>query len=334
MGCLAAIPMARSAQEPQADRRRRSPGRRCAAKDDRARQRRAARHPITSALLPETRAQISTPILWNEGIVGVITLESDQLNAFSEEDSYFVQQLANQAIIAIENARLFRKVVGSARPDAGDPEHGQRSADPDQHGGRSRAGESARRTDGLAAGDADRQVARPAAGNRRTASGRSGSASARASELQRLVKELRAPGGLAAREPKVFTRRRGGQPRYIERQVFPVYDEAEQPLGVLLVFYDETEEMRLAKTREEVSQMLIHDLRSPLTAVTTSLKLLTRTDAERQRHPPDGRIDHRRRSAGDWQAAQPRRFAAGRVADGKRLHGARNEADRTGDAGR
>ncbi|MBI1258816.1 MAG: histidine kinase, partial [Chloroflexi bacterium] len=49
----------------------------------------------------------------------------------------------------------------------------------------------------------------------------------------------------------------------------------DQPLGVLLVFYDETEERKLARTREEVSQMLIHDLRSPLTAVTTSLKLLT-----------------------------------------------------------
>jgi two-component system, NtrC family, sensor histidine kinase KinB len=44
---------------------------------------------------------------------------------------------------------------------------------------------------------------------------------------------------------------------------------------VLLVFYDETEEARLNKTREEFSQMLIHDLRSPLTSVTTSLKLLT-----------------------------------------------------------
>ena len=57
--------------------------------------------------------------------------------------------------------------------------------------------------------------------------------------------------------------------------MFPVHDEDDRPVGVLLVFYDETEEMKLAKTREEVSQMLIHDLRSPLTAVTTSLKLLT-----------------------------------------------------------
>ncbi len=96
-----------------------------------------------------------------------------------------------------------------------------------------------------------------------------------AGEVQRLVKELRAPGGLTPREPKVFAVEDGGEASHVERQVFPVYDEADQPLGVLLVFYDQTEEMRLTKTREEVSQMLIHDLRSPLTAVMTALKLLS-----------------------------------------------------------
>lgn len=223
------------------------------------------------ALLPTTRSQLSTPILWNERVVGVITLESDRLNGFSEEDSYFVQQLANQAIIAIENARLFRK-VSEAR------DRMQVILNTVTEGiilintwgevalANPRVDLMGLQAEALIGRSVDQLLEDPDFVER--LGFRTGS------ELHRLVKELRAPGGLAAREPKVFSVGED-DPRFVERQVFPVYDEAEQPLGVLLVFYDETEEMKLAKTREEVSQMLIHDLRSPLTAVTTSLKLLT-----------------------------------------------------------
>lgn len=227
--------------------------------------------PKYESLISSTRSQLSSPIMWNEAVSGVITLESDRLNGFSEEDTYFVQQLSNQAIIAIENARLFRKVA-EARDRmqvilntvtegiilinvAGEVV----LANPRVDLMGLEANALIRRT-------LDQLLEDPDFAER--LGFRTGS------ELHRLVKELRAPGGLAAREPKVFSVGEDDT-RFVERQIFPVYDENEQPLGVLLVFYDETEEMKLAKTREEVSQMLIHDLRSPLTAVTTSLKLLS-----------------------------------------------------------
>ncbi|MFN8448188.1 MAG: GAF domain-containing protein [Anaerolineae bacterium] len=232
--------------------------------------RRASRAGYLS-VLAGTRSQLSTPIMWNEKVAGVITLESERLNGFSEEDTYFVQQLANQAIIAIENARLFRKVAeardrmqvilntvteGIVLINTG----GEIAlANP-------RVELMGLQADSMIGRTLDQLLEEPDFAER--LGFRTGS------ELHRLVKELRAPGGLAAREPKVFSVGED-DPRFVERQVFPVYDETEQPLGVLLVFYDETEEMKLAKTREEVSQMLIHDLRSPLTAVTTSLKLLS-----------------------------------------------------------
>jgi signal transduction histidine kinase len=43
---------------------------------------------------------------------------------------------------------------------------------------------------------------------------------------------------------------------------------------MLLVFYDETEERELIQMRDDLSNMIVHDLRSPLTAVTTGLRLL------------------------------------------------------------
>lgn len=226
------------------------------------------------ALLPRTRSQLTTPIIWNETVVGVIALESNTPNAFSEEDSYFVGQLANQAIIAIENARLFRRVsealgrvqliLNTVREALilisttgeiilANPRVEMLGIDPRMLVGRSLDGVLRTSTLGLSA-----QLGFRTGG-----------------EIQRLVKELRAPGGLSERETISFTLEADDTVTYIERQIFPVYDEKEQPLGVLLVYYDQTEEMRLAQTREEFSQMLVHDLRSPLTAVTTALKLLS-----------------------------------------------------------
>jgi PAS domain S-box-containing protein len=228
---------------------------------------------LSSTLLNSPRAQLGAPILWNERVVGVITLESTKANAFSEEDSYFVKQLANQAIIAIENARLFRKVS-----EARDRMQVILNTVKEALILVSTSGEIVLvnprvellglQPENLLGQSVDNLLLTGNLGLAERLGFRMGS------EVQRLVKELRAPGGLVAREPKTFTVEDSDSVRYVERQVFPVHDEAEQPVGVLLVFYDVTEQMKLAKTREEVSQMLIHDLRSPLTAVTTSLKLL------------------------------------------------------------
>ena len=60
-------------------------------------------------------------------------------------------------------------------------------------------------------------------------------------------------------------------PTYIQREVIPV--QVETGAGTLLVFRDETERHKLDRAREEFSQLIIHDLRSPLTAVTSSVAM-------------------------------------------------------------
>ncbi len=228
------------------------------------------------AVLPQTRSQLSAPILWGDAVVGVITLESDHVNAFSEEDTYFVKQLASQAAIAIENARLFystaeardrMQVILNTVKEAMiliDTEGEVVLANP-------RVELIDLLPDALIGHSVESLLDDPILSLCTRLGFRTGG------ELLRLIRELRAPGGLSAREAQSFTIEVDDDSdlRYVQRQVFPVYDEEEHPLGVLLVFYDETEGMKLSKTREEVSQMLIHDLRSPLTAVVTSLKLLT-----------------------------------------------------------
>jgi GAF domain-containing protein/HAMP domain-containing protein/anti-sigma regulatory factor (Ser/Thr protein kinase) len=59
---------------------------------------------------PETRSELAVPIRTKEVIIGVLNVESDQVNAFDESDLTLLQSLANQAAIAIENARLYEDV--------------------------------------------------------------------------------------------------------------------------------------------------------------------------------------------------------------------------------
>ena len=54
-----------------------------------------------------TRSELTVPIKLKEQVIGVLDVQSEQLNAFDESDMTVLQSLASQAAIAIENAQLF-----------------------------------------------------------------------------------------------------------------------------------------------------------------------------------------------------------------------------------
>ncbi|MBI5292816.1 MAG: GAF domain-containing protein, partial [Chloroflexi bacterium] len=62
-----------------------------------------------------TLSQLSVPIRSEGRTLGVITLESPALAAFSEDDARFISQLTAQAAVAIDNARLYRQVQDRLR---------------------------------------------------------------------------------------------------------------------------------------------------------------------------------------------------------------------------
>jgi len=62
--------------------------------------------------------------------------------------------------------------------------------------------------------------------------------------------------------------------RFTELFSTPVLDETQQVIGHLLVFRDITEEKELEQTREDLIGMMVHDLRSPLTAVLSGLEMI------------------------------------------------------------
>ena len=57
----------------------------------------------------ETRSELAVPLKSKTGVIGVLNVESDQLSAFDESDLKILESLANQAAIAIENARLYEQ---------------------------------------------------------------------------------------------------------------------------------------------------------------------------------------------------------------------------------
>jgi signal transduction histidine kinase len=56
-----------------------------------------------------TRSELAVPMKAQDKIIGVINVESDRPGAFDESDLTVLQSLANQAAIAIENARLYEQ---------------------------------------------------------------------------------------------------------------------------------------------------------------------------------------------------------------------------------
>ncbi len=232
--------------------------------------RRAAHYRV---LNPDSLSQLSVPIKRGADILGVITIESSRLNAFGDADVNYVSQLAIQASIAIENARLFKRVAEN---------RDQLQVILDSM------------TEGILLIDREGRVAlanpriAPLLGiSPQTLSGRlvddllmeptqtiASALGFRPVELRMLLANLRAGEWDPALGEIGIYELELPQRAFISRHIAPVQDEAGALAGLLLVFVDHTEEHELAQAREDLSRMIVHDLRSPLTAVTASLKLL------------------------------------------------------------
>ncbi|MEL6405591.1 MAG: GAF domain-containing protein [Chloroflexota bacterium] len=223
-------------------------------------------------LMPKTRSLIITPIMKGKETLGLILLESNMQGAFSEGDGHFVSQIANQAVIAADNTLLFQR-VREARDNM------QVILDAMEEGIILLDGDG---TVALANPHIDMIGLAPSDILGNTVGELLEDSSL--SFAQKLG--FRSPDGL--RKLVKMLRDNWEQPvphdfeihgddfgvRYVQRQVIPVRDDSKYLSGMLLVFYNVSDERELSAARESLSQMIVHDLRSPLTAVTTSLRLL------------------------------------------------------------
>lgn len=65
--------------------------------------------------LPQTRSEMALPLVFKGQALGVLTVQSAELNAFAEEDITALQSLADQIANALHNAQLLRKLEAANR---------------------------------------------------------------------------------------------------------------------------------------------------------------------------------------------------------------------------
>ena len=61
-------------------------------------------------VVPDVRSELAIPLLLKDRCIGVVDLESPELDAFAKRDVEILTLLASQAAVAIENARLYEEV--------------------------------------------------------------------------------------------------------------------------------------------------------------------------------------------------------------------------------
>jgi sigma-B regulation protein RsbU (phosphoserine phosphatase) len=63
--------------------------------------------PDDPRLLPDTRAELAVPLVLEGVTVGVLDVQSTQLDAFGQEDSFILRTLADQVAVAVNSARAY-----------------------------------------------------------------------------------------------------------------------------------------------------------------------------------------------------------------------------------
>lgn len=64
---------------------------------------------LPNKLLPETQAEMAVPLMVGDRVVGVLDVQSERLNRFTDQDVQIQTTLAAQVSIALENARSFEQ---------------------------------------------------------------------------------------------------------------------------------------------------------------------------------------------------------------------------------
>lgn len=219
-----------------------------------------------------TKSRLLIPIMRDATVIAVIVLESRRQHAFSDDDLSFLKQLAAHASVVIENARMFDwfqesrnrlQVILDSMTEAV-----------------------------IVFGEDGRiALANPKVGelldiNPNLLIGEQVSRLVEHADLQLAEKIGFTPEALTAMFAKTghgktldgahyrYVLSQTNQNTYIERTLAPVMNYAGRADGVVMVFSDVTEEQQAAQTREDLTSMIVHDLRSPLTAMNASMKLL------------------------------------------------------------
>lgn len=220
---------------------------------------------------PDSRALLCVPILQDVTVIGAITLESTLAHCFGNEDMIFVMQIGAQIRLALDNATMIRNIESTRDRLQTILDSMTEAILLVNRDGRIRLANP--RTESMLGLDTANLInhsiaellltehfAEKIGFDIRT--------------LHRTMSNFHAGLWLPEGQRHSFTRTMNGQQRFLERTDVPVRGQSGEVLGWLMVFVDATEERELIQAREDLYNMIIHDLRSPLTAINAALKLV------------------------------------------------------------
>jgi len=73
---------------------------------------------VANPLLPNTQAELAVPVSVGNSVFGVLDVQENRKDAFSEEDVALLQSVATAAALSLQNARLYEQAQQSARHEA------------------------------------------------------------------------------------------------------------------------------------------------------------------------------------------------------------------------
>ncbi len=73
---------------------------------------------VSNTLLPGTKSEIAAPIVIGNRVIGVLDVQHDIPDGLEQSDANFLQSIANQVAVALQNAQLFEEAGDAAEHQA------------------------------------------------------------------------------------------------------------------------------------------------------------------------------------------------------------------------
>lgn len=226
---------------------------------------------LETTLLADHSAVAIVPMAINNQVIGVVHLYLRQRREFSVSDLHIAQMLANQSAVALQNARLFHNVTeGRDRLAAILDSTREGVLVIDASGMISLINPPLEEFWGIPSHQLlDQHLLTLVDQPELKITEKIG---LQRDEIEELLLTLRA--GLALSIPKqqfpVYTPRQ----RFLERTGAPVLDQFAKAIGWVVILRDITEERELQHVRDTLANMIVHDLRSPLTSMLAGASLI------------------------------------------------------------
>lgn len=219
------------------------------------------------------RSEICVPIIVAGKPVGVLDIESKHLNIFNQGHVTFLTTLAEHAAIAIEKATLFNDIQRrneEMRAILGSTRDGMILIS--AKGILLQANAAAERLLNL---NLSQMIGQSAIMKLARNAFRPDQYPHIHYPYDKLIESLRhlreSPHALTKQVYPVLI---NGTPREIEEIGIPVHNEGDEAIARLFVLRDVTEDLELERFKEHLTETVVHDLRSPLGSVITSLYLI------------------------------------------------------------